>query len=184
MSTELYSMFIFPQEGVSTVINEKIEPIVGKRLDLPHITLGKPFHSYGDMERNLHDWLSNQDSFRVNFDTIGDFGDKIIYLTTGNEDERSMLIDLFYGIKKATCGGLQEEIKYFPHMTLRYGKNRRSEIDKLEKALQNCFTEPVTIDIDRVYLTKFDGSGRWKNLGTFEIGNQEITDPLKWCMVG
>jgi 2'-5' RNA ligase len=170
-------MILLPSEEVSEEINNRLVKALGpeKRLSLPHITLGKPFHSskkYIDTE--ITSYLRQEEPFRFNLDKIGIFDySRIIYLTDSNSSNCDRLKNLFYGIKNITSGKFEENIGFLPHLTLIERKIKQSEIKETVAALEDNFQETIVFGIDRVKVSQSINYGRWKDLGFFDLEGEE-----------
>ena len=171
MNLELYSMLLLPSDEVAMEINNKLNQALGKRINLPHITLGKPFHSTKkNIRTEVKSWLEMQRPFRFNLDEIENFDSGIIYLTSSNQDDQDKLRDLFYGIKSVAAGNIEENIGFLPHLTLIYRGTKKSDINQTISILKEHFDEGIPFEINKIKINQSLDNGRWKDLGFFNLG--------------
>lgn len=170
MSKEYYSILIQPNSVTIDEINTRLSAI-NRRIDFPHITLGRPFHSnLKNIRSGIKNSLGMYDPFDIHLDTIGSFRDRTLFLTTSIGDEIDRVKDLFYITKKMIDGGMQENIGFLPHMTLL--REFPSEFNQTRKTLETIFNEPILMPITRIDFFRA-GNLEWEKLEQIELRQTE-----------
>ena len=162
---QLYSMLIVPPDYVAEEINKRLG-VVGRRVNLPHLTLGRSFNStQRDIVSSLEKTLKSREPFEIRLDKVDQFCDRIIFLTTTDDEEVDKIKDLFFEIKPAIDGGLEERISFVPHLTL-----TKQELDESgRELLRDAFLDPICLPINRVSLFR-SNNREWQKLGDFGLG--------------